>query len=166
MEDFIRSSIPHTGDKEADTANEAQAVAGVHAAFANQLENAEKHVAAHPEDKAAAQKLEYMREKQFGSMDTVAKAKILSGIQLKQLAKKEHSNWNSFASTATSNPAPIQWIKKVETPADVKQFNGASIGDYVSDQGDVIPARFVEKKGTTLGMGGMANQDFSVLIRK
>jgi len=154
MEDFVRSSIPHTGDKEADTAAEAQAIAGVHAAYANQIENAEKRVREHPGDTDAAQKLEYMREKGLGAMDNVAKAKILAGIHLKQLVTKEHSAVNPLKATATSNPAPIQWIKK--------QPNG----DYVSDQGDVIPDYLVEKKGTFLTMGGMKNQDFSALIRK
>jgi hypothetical protein len=51
----------------------------------------------------------------------------------------------------------------VESSTPITSLRRNDSGDYVSDRGDVIPARYIDKSGDTLGWGGKVNRDFDAL---
>lgn len=144
----IASMIPPSADGKPDAVKTARYMTGLNAALGNKIAQTKAHLAKNPGDAQAKAWLEKAESEGMGAMDDESIRKFVSGMEAKELAEQEHSNWNPFGGTAVNSDAPV---------TSMKLKKGFIFDDYVTDRGDVIPARSVNKRD------GLRNTNMDIL---
>lgn len=151
--------IPPGADGKPDTANAARYATAMHTAIADRIGELQNHVARNPSDRESKQKLNLLQSQGLDAMNPMAKAKFVAGMQLADVAD----------ATATGGLTP--WgTRAIKSNAPITSIRKNASGDYVTNrrgvngETEVIPARYIEKEGSTLGFGGQASNKFKALI--
>jgi hypothetical protein len=154
--DFIKTVIPPGADGKPDDATAARYTTALNAMVDQRKQALQDHLAQNPGDAQAKAELAHITDKGLGALDETAKRKFLVGLRAADVATQNHSVFNPFGGTAVDSQAPI---------TSLKRRPGLISDDYVSNRGDVIPARALDKTGSTLGIGGLRNPDYDILKR-
>lgn len=144
----IASMLPPDPEGKPDLAKAAVYSQGVQNAFADLLART-----ADPKLKAELQ------AKGLGALDAKDKRRIVAGMQLAEIA----------SATATGGLTP--WgTRAIQSNAPIMTLRKLPNGDYqtnrrgINGETEVIPARYVEKEGSTWGFGGRASNKFQALM--
>lgn len=147
----VTSMLPPLPDGKPDTAAAARYSAALNAQVAQRSDQLRAQLAKTPDRKDVAAELDALESKGLGAMDPVAVRKFIVGQQTAELAARTGtSQWNPFGTAAANSTAPI---------TSLRERKGLFGSDYVSDRGDVIPAR-------NLRDNGLLNQDLNTLIQR
>lgn len=148
----IGSMLPPGPDGKPDTNRVAQYATQANALVSQQMQQLRDHLALNPNDKTAASALAGLKERGAAQISQDQLRKLVLGGRAADVASNTHTgSWNPWGSTAVESSTPITSLRRNDS------------GDYVSDRGDVIPARYIDKSGDTLGWGGKVNRDFDAL---
>lgn len=159
----ITTMIPPVPDKDGkmvpDTATAQRYVTGLNVVVGNAIKNAEKYVAANPNDAVAARKLARLKSEGVGALDEADVRRHVSGMQTADIAQREHSNMNPFKGSAPQTSAPV---------VSMKHKPGTISDDYEVVYGDgskgTVPARAIDKSSDAIfGMGGQRRTDSDIL---
>jgi hypothetical protein len=118
------------------------------------MELLKQHLRLNPNDQQAASELAGLQRRGVASIPQDQVRRLVVGQRLADIAAATHTGWPiPYTTTAKASTKPVEWIK--EDPSD-SDF-------YITDRGDRIPKRYVDKEGSTLGFGGKQQLDFNVL---
>lgn len=155
MHETVAGMLPPTmidGKPQPDTATAARYMTGVNATVSKRMEELRQHLALNPNDKTAAGELEGLSRRGVAQLPPDEVRKIVMGMRAAEIAQSTHTGpLTPWGSTAKASTAPIRSLRE----------DGS--GNYVSDRGDVIPRRYIDKQGSTLGIGGQVTTDFDIL---
>lgn len=154
--EFIKTVIPPGADGKPDDATAARYTTAMNAMVDQRKQALQDHLAQNPNDAQAKAELAHISDKGLGALDETAKRKFLVGLRASDVATQNHSVLNPIGGTAVDSQAPI---------TSLRRRPGLIFDDYVSNRGDVIPARHIDKTGSTLGIGGLRNPDYDILKR-
>lgn len=150
LPDELAGMLPPGADGKPDLANGAR--------HAQAMTNAVADLATNTTDPALKARL--VRDG-VGALDQSDKRRLLAGVQLADVARASATNGlTPWGTREIKSNAPVMAIKKLPN------------GDYqtnrrgVNGETEIIPARFIEKEGSTLGVGGQASDKFKALIEK
>ena len=148
----IAATLPPGADGKADTATAARYMTGLNAVVANRMQLLQAHLQKNPGDQTAQSELAGLQQRGVAMLGQGDVRRHVAGMQLSDVANATGTGGlTPWGTRAVNSSAPIQSIKKNAN------------GDYVSDRGDVIPGRYVDKVDSTLGMGGRKNNNFDIL---
>lgn len=159
MTDRIGSMLPQVpgadGKLGTDTVTAARHVTALNAQVGARMDVLNKHLQLNPGDKQAASELEGLKRNGIAHIGEDNIRKFVVGNQAADVASATHTPWYvPWGSTAVNSAAPIGKLTRKET-----LFGH----DYISDRGDVIPGRHIDRAGATAGFGGKVNKDFDPL---
>lgn len=154
LHDEVGNMIPAGPDGKPDTQTAARYATGLSAMVGERQLALQNHLAQNPQDAQARAELAHITDKGVGALDAGTKRKFIVGMQAKDLAEQNHSAVNPFGGTAVQSDAPV---------TGMTLRKGLITDDYVTNRGDVIPARAVDRPGSTLGLGGRRDTNFDPL---
>ena len=158
LHEEISSYIPPGADGKPDVARAAQMMSGLNAHVAGRIGDLQKHLQLNPGDKTAAAELQGLQTRGVAQMGPDAKRKFITGQMASDVASNTTTGFlNPVGTTSVESAAPIKSLRRKET-----LFGH----DYVSDRGDVIPGRYIDRSDATMGIGGRRNRNFEDLIQK
>ena len=156
LTDEIASYLPPGADNKPDTANAAGYMGAMQAHVSERMEGLRKHLQLNPGDKGAAAELEGLESRGVAQMGPEAKRKFLAAMGVQGVVKDTATGgFNPFGTKMVDSDAPITSLTRKE------RLFGA---DYVSNRGDEIPARHIDRSGSTLGIGGVSSTRYQPLI--
>lgn len=142
------------GKPAADTATAARYMGSLNSLVGNRMELLKQHLRLNPNDQQAASELAGLQRRGVANIPQDQVHRLIVGQRLADIAASTHTGWPiPYTTTAKASTKPVEWIK--EDPSD-SDF-------YITDRGDRIPKRYVDKEGSTLGFGGKQQLDFNVL---
>jgi hypothetical protein len=150
LTDRITSMIPPGPDGKPDAARAAHMMTAVNAGFANKVKEMQDHFAK-TGDPRSKQWLDTVGRQGVHAMGEDDIRKLVIGVQVAQVARENHSKWNPFGGTAVHSDAPVTSLRRKP---------GIITDDYVTDRGDVIPARKLDK------VDGLRNTNIDILKAK
>lgn len=140
------------GKPAADTATAARYMGSLNSLVGNRMELLKQHLRLNPNDQQAASELAGLRRRGVANIPQDQVHRLIVGQRLADIAASTHTgSFTPWGSTAVSSSKPVEW------------FKDDGRGNYVTDRGDVIPKRYVDKEGSTFGFGGKQQLDFRVL---
>lgn len=152
----LASYIPPGADGKPDMARAAQLAVGLNAHLSARASALEKHLQLNPNDKQAASELEGLRKRGPAMMDATAKRKFITGVMAQDAARAAATPWyNPVGASVSDDQVPYTSLRRKD---------GLLGHDYVANNGDEIPGRFIDRSGSWLGIGGRPNQNFKDLI--
>lgn len=152
----LASYIPPGADGKPDMARAAQLAVGLNAHLSARASALEKHLQLNPNDKQAASELEGLRKRGPAMMDATAKRKFITGVMAQDAARAAATPWyNPVGALVSDDQVPYTSLRRKD---------GLLGHDYVANNGDEIPGRFIDRSGSWLGIGGRPNQNFKDLI--
>lgn len=156
LTDEIASYLPPGADNKPDTAKAAEYMGAMQAHVSERMEGLRKHLQLNPGDKGAAAELEGLESRGVAQMGPEAKRKFLASMGVQGVVKDTATGaFNPFGTKMVDSDAPITSLTRKE------RLFGA---DYVSNRGDEIPARHIDRSGSTLGIGGVSSTRYQPLI--
>lgn len=125
---------------------------------ADRINVLKQRVAANPNDAASAAQLSKLSTQGMGALDDSDRARLFAGANFAHLAQQTGTGaFTPWGSTDVQSRSPATSLTKISRLT----------GDVYRDQlGREVPARLVEKTGSTLGIGGTRNAQFDSLITK
>jgi hypothetical protein len=154
--DEIASYLPPGPDGKPDLAAAAQHMGALQAHMAQRMDGLRKHLQMNPDDRNAAAELEGLETNGLERLGPTATRKFLAGMGVEAVARDTATgSFNPFGTKMVDSDKPIRSLRREE------KLIGA---DYVSDRGDVIPARYIDKTDSTLGIGGRTSNRYQDLI--
>ncbi len=162
-EEFASTLPPVDGKPDLERA--ARYAAGIHAQVSQRIGELQARLQRDPNDATAAQKLQALQTQGADAftMDPEAKARYLAGQQLQDVVDSTATNgFTPWGTKAIKSNAPITTLTKLPS-GDYKTNRVGVNGDE-----EIIPARYVEKEGSTLGLAafGKDSNRYAALIRK
>jgi len=155
LTDEIGSYLPPGPDGKPDTARAAQFMGAMNAHVSERMGLLQKHLQLNPGDKQAASELEGLQKRGVAQLGPDTKRKFIEGQMAADVANSTATGgMTPWGTAAVDSAAPITSLRR----------QSALIGhDYVSNRGDVIPGRYIDKSNSTLGFGGRPNRNFDNL---
>lgn len=150
----ITGMLPPGPDGKPDTTRAAQYSAGLNALLGEKIAQTQAYLAKNPGDAHATAWLEKAHANGMGALDESDIRRFISGMEAKSISEENHSVFNPFGGTAVSSDAPV---------GKLTLRKGLITNDYVSDRGDVIPARAIDKRGSFMGLGGLRSTNQEIL---
>jgi hypothetical protein len=154
LHEKIGTMLPPGADGKPDTARAAQYAAGLNAVVAQRMQALQAELARNPANKGAASELEGLQKQGVAGMGEDQIRKYVVGMKAREAANANHSAINPFGGTATANTGPI---------TELRRRPGLISDDYVAPDGTVIPARALDKPGSTFGVGGLRSNEYDIL---
>jgi hypothetical protein len=125
-----------------DVATAARYTTGLNALLGQKIKATEAYLQQNPGDAKATAWLRLAHSEGTGALGDDDVRKFVSGMQAADVAQENHSLINPIAGRAVTSDAPITSLRRKP---------GIIFDDYVSDRGDVIPARHIDKRGFHAG---------------
>lgn len=154
----ISSMIPPTYDKDGkampDTQTAARHIAGMNAMLGERIAATKAYLSKNPNDAQAKAWLAKAEKDGVHALDESDVRRFVAGTQAAEVAQANHSAWNPFGGTAVVSDAPI---------TSLRRRPGIVFDDYVSNRGDVIPARAIDREGGLLGAFGKTNRNYDII---
>ena len=153
--DEIASYLPPGPDGKPDLAAAANHMGALNAHVSSRMEQLQQHLQLNPNDKTAASELQGLQARGVAQLSPQAKREFLVGKRAADVAKDTATgSLTPWGTAAVESDAPIKSLRKQKT-----LFGH----DYISDRGDVIPGRYIDKADTSLGIGGRTNRNYDSL---
>lgn len=151
LRDEIGSMLPPGVDGKPDMEAASRYAVGLNASMASFQESLSKKAAAG--DSKAAATLADIRKRGPAALDATDKRAFINSMKVKDLAEKYSTgSLNPFGGRAVATDAPRTGLRKGS-----EGFLGFG-GEYTTDQGDVIPARAIERENGEI-FGGKRRVD-------
>lgn len=161
LHERVASMLPPTkgpdGKDVPDTASAARYMMAIQAELGNKIAATRAHLQQNPNDARAKQWLAAVEKDGVHAMGEDALRIAVAGISAADVAQEQHSAINPFGGTAVVSDQPI---------TSLRRRPGILFDDLVSNRGDVIPARAIDKEGSILGLGGRTNHNYDILKTK
>lgn len=149
--DQVAGMLPPGPDGKPDTAGAARYASALNAQVAQRQEQLRAQLAKTPDRADVKAELEALDSRGLAAMDQSAIRKFIVGQQTAELAAQTGtSRYNPIGTSAANSTAPI---------TSLREQKGLFGSDYISDRGDVIPARYLRENG-------QFNQDLNTLIQR
>ena len=161
--DRIKSSVPKIGDQE-DTAEIARRQDALQKLLKSKADMVTKSMSALSPDSPEYQKqklyLQGLERRGPAMLSPQERDAFHTDMALKHVIRNSATgSLNPMGTTNVDDDEPITYL--------MRQPGALGIGnDYVDNRGRTIPGRFIEKSNTTMGMGGIRNNQFLDLIAK
>lgn len=154
----ITTMIPPVPDKDGKMVPDAQRAqrytAGLNAVLGDKVAKTEAYLKTNPGDAQAKAWLAKAKSQGVGALDEADVRRHVVGMQAAEQAQESHSPFNPIGGTGVVDDAPVTSLKRKP---------GFIFDDYVTNRGDVIPARHIDKKGGFLGVGGQRDTNYDIL---
>lgn len=143
-----------------DLTNAARYATGLNAMVSNRQRQLQQHLQQNPADKEAQAALESLQKHGMNSLSPETKARYIAGMHLTDVISNTATpGWTPWGTRAIASDEPVTRLMKNKDGNYVTNRRG------VNGETEVIPARYIEKEGSTLGMGGRASNRFKSLIQ-
>lgn len=154
----IGTLLPPGPDGKPDLDKSSQYVGALQAHVDQRKGQLEAHLKLHPDDKNAAAEYQGLSKRGLAMLDTSAIQKFIAGQHASEIANQTATgSLTPWGTKAVASDAPIKSLRRQD---------GLFGHDYVSDRGDVIPGRYIDTEGSTLGFGGRTSLRFRDMISK
>lgn len=153
--DDIADSLPPImvdGKPTKDLAGAAQHLDAQNRLVASQIAQAKEHLKLNPDDARMANVLRGLEQRGIAILSPEAKKRTAQSVSARNLVNETATGaLNPFGTSAVATNDSVTSLRK----------RG---GEYITQTGDVIPKRYIEKEGATLGFGGRPSLRFNDLI--
>lgn len=155
MHEQIANMLPPLmvdGKPTPDTAAAARHMTGLNAAVGSRMQQLQDHLKLNPTDRQAASELQGLQARGVAQIPQDQVRKLVMGQRAAEIAAATHTGpLVPWGSTAKASNAPVSSLRDDGN------------GNYLTDRGDVIPKRYIDREGSTLGFGGKQTVDFDIL---
>lgn len=148
----ILSIVPPGPDGKPDGERAAQYMRGLNAMVGERMARLQAHIQQNPNDATAQAELTALEQRGVGVLDEADLRRFIVGMDAVREGQADQGVF--FGSDTVVSDAPITGLRRRE---------GVISDDLVSDRGDVLRARTLERPGSFLGIGGQRRRDFEIL---